>query len=197
MGTVVRTGLTSAFVGLLLPVFVASCSPTGFAVNVAGALTEDRGFADKAKDAEIGLSIVDAVYETDSELYKAVGVQVWEGRVLLSGAVVSAENKDRVIAFAKGIPGVKMVIDEMQLVSKDTLGEFLGDALIEERLKARLLMADGIPSANYSVRVVKGVVYLLGVSHSQEELDRVLQEARTIGSVDRVVSHVRVRAPGT
>ncbi len=46
---------------------------------------------------------------------------------------------------------------------------------------------------NYSIETVNGVVYLIGVAQSQEELDRVINHARQISYVRRIVSHVRIK----
>jgi osmotically-inducible protein OsmY len=52
-------------------------------------------------------------------------------------------------------------------------------------------MFDGhVKNINYTVDVVNGVVYLMGIAQSQDELDRVVAHARDIGNVKRVVSHI-------
>lgn len=184
---------TQRLAAMGLAALVAACSPMGLAVEVAGLGSEDRSGPDQARDAEIRMSMNRGLISTDERLFKAVGVQVWEGRVILSGAVANPNDHQRVLAMAKGIPGVKMVYDEVKVTDSGGLSAFVTDTVIEERLKARLLAADGVRAANYSVRAVKGVVYLLGVAHSEAELERVLQETRTIESVERVVSYVHVR----
>ncbi len=47
---------------------------------------------------------------------------------------------------------------------------------------------------NYTITTVKGVVYIIGTARSKAELDRVVDRARNIGDVKRVVSYVRIRS---
>jgi osmotically-inducible protein OsmY len=60
-------------------------------------------------------------------------------------------------------------------------------------LRSRLLFAKNIQSVNYSIEAVNGTVYLLGVAQDQAELDRVLDVARNVNYVRRVVSHVLMK----
>ena len=49
-----------------------------------------------------------------------------------------------------------------------------------------------VQSSNYSIDVVGGVVYLLGVARDQGELERVIGHAKALAHVQGVISHVRV-----
>ena len=48
-------------------------------------------------------------------------------------------------------------------------------------------------SINYSIETVNGTVYLLGIAQDDAELVRVIEHARGIENVKRVVSHVVVK----
>ena len=65
---------------------------------------------------------------------------------------------------------------------------------ITSKLKTQLIADGDVKSINYTVTTVKGVVYIIGSARSQAELDRVIDHARNIGNVRRVVSYVRIRA---
>src|SRR3546814_1673034 len=71
--------------------------------------------------------------------------------------------------------------------------DLANDALINARLDGALLFEKGISSINYSTRAVGGIVYLLGVAQSREELEHVFRVVRSIPNVKRVVSHVVMR----
>ncbi len=51
-------------------------------------------------------------------------------------------------------------------------------------------------SANFRVRAVHGVVYLIGLAQSQAELDKALSILREYEDVRDVVSYVRIKKPG-
>ena len=48
-------------------------------------------------------------------------------------------------------------------------------------------------SINYNVDCVGGTIYLIGVAQDQAELERVIDHARDISYVRRVVSYVRLK----
>ena len=51
-------------------------------------------------------------------------------------------------------------------------------------------MDGDVLSINYSVETVNGTVYLIGIAQDEAELVRVIEHARGIEDVKRVVSHV-------
>ncbi|MEK9660567.1 MAG: BON domain-containing protein, partial [Alphaproteobacteria bacterium] len=48
----------------------------------------------------------------------------------------------------------------------------------------------GVQAINYSIRVVDGTVFLLGIAQDQAELDRVINTARALPGIRHIVSHV-------
>ena len=45
-------------------------------------------------------------------------------------------------------------------------------------------------SLNYTIETINGSVYIMGIAQSRDELDLVVNHARTISHVRNVVSHV-------
>ena len=100
--------------------------------------------------------------------------------------------RDEAVRLAWQAEGVKEVINEIQIADSD-LGDFASDTWISTNLKSKLLFDSKIASINYSVETVRGVVYLIGVAQSQEELDRVTNHARSLEYVKKVVSYVKIK----
>src|SRR5262249_14333702 len=120
-------------------------------------------------------------------------LQIYEGRVLVTGTLPDGDQRADAIQLAWKAKGVKEVIDEVEVTKSGGLIDYGRDTLIQNELNARLLFAKGVQSVNYSAEVVNGVIYLLGVSQNQGELDEVLEIARNIANVKKVVSHVIMR----
>ncbi|MDO9460521.1 MAG: BON domain-containing protein, partial [Alphaproteobacteria bacterium] len=81
---------------------------------------------------------------------------------------------------------------EIQVTDKSGLGNLAKDSWITTKLRTRILADTSIMDINYSIETVNGVIYLLGIAKTQEELSRVTNYARNISGVERVVSYVRV-----
>ena len=69
------------------------------------------------------------------------------------------------------------------------------DILINKRLQGMLLLDNDVKSINYSTDTVNGIVYLFGLARGQSELDRVINHARNIEYVAKVVSYVSLLKP--
>ncbi|MEX2010044.1 MAG: BON domain-containing protein, partial [Dongiaceae bacterium] len=127
------------------------------------------------------------------ELYRKVGLQVHEARVLLTGIVKEPTMRVDAVRLAWQAEGVREVINEIEVAEAGDLIDAVRDSGISRRLDAKLMLDREIRSINYSAVAVGGVVYLIGVAHDEAELQRVIDHARDIPYVRRVVSHVRVK----
>jgi osmotically-inducible protein OsmY len=173
---------------------LAACTPTGAVIGAGAtagvAASEERGIKGSVRDAGIRIEINDLWLNEGLDLYNQVGLQIYEGRVLLTGRVPTEQMADQATRLAWQPDNVREVINEIQVKQGAGIEAFARDALINARLDSALLFTDGISSINYSTRTVAGTVYLLGVAQNQAELDRVFQVARNIPDVKEVVSHV-------
>jgi len=116
--------------------------------------------------------------------------------VVLTGFVRNEEDSATVSKIAWGVDGVKRVDNELQTGTPTTFAEKADDSLITTKLKAALLADADVASLNYSVKTVRGTVYLSGTAANDAELKRVIAHARDISGVRNVVSNVDVKKPG-
>jgi len=174
--------------GLGLSGCLATAS-TGVAVGGSAAM-QDRGIKGAANDTAIRAEINHYWLDKDHKMWMGLNLQVYEGRVLVSGTVPNADERADAIQLAWKAKGVKEVIDEVEVTSQGGVVDYSRDTVIQTRINGELLFAKGVESVNYSVEVVNGVVYILGVAQNQGELDKVLEICRNMANVKKVVSHV-------
>jgi len=183
-----------AALGLAAAMTLAACSPTGMAVGAGAtagvAAAEERGLKGAGNDALIRVEINEAWITEDFDTFNRLNLQIYEGRVLVSGRVPKQAEADKAIELAWRAEDVREVINEIEISDAGALDDIANDALINARLDSELLFDSEISSINYSTRSVAGTVYLLGVAQDREELDRVFRVTRSIPNVKRVVSHV-------
>lgn len=149
----------------------------------------DESVADIGADAQLKA----VLFADRSHDYGDVDITIFEGRLLLTGTMKSEEGRQKLIANAWKAEGVDQVIDEILVGDGTSLGQGFEDARIDAALRARLIADDEVKSADFKASVSKGVVYLLGVSRSEAQLNEALEIARSIGGVEKVVSHVLVK----
>ncbi len=187
--------LSTAFVGSLT---LNACAPVVFA-GAAGAgagvaSTSEGGLGQTWTDTQISGYIHDAWFREDSEMFDKLYVTVFEGRVLIVGAVQKPEQRDTAIRLAWQAKGVRQVINEIRVEPSGGFTGYTRDTWIGTQFRTRLLADKEVASRNYKYECNGATIYLIGVARDQEELNHVLNHARNISYVKDVVSYVRLRS---
>ena len=182
---------------VLLPL-TACFGIVGTAVTETGvSVAEQRSFGSKMDDNVIYAEISKLYLEKDVDnLLINVTVDLHNQRVMLTGDVKSEEIAQKAVAIAWQAKNVKEVINELNINPGGSLWDSAQDELIQTNLEARYLTTKGVWVINYSINVVRGTVYILGVVHNRAELDKALEIARTTKGVKKVVAHLKISTEG-
>ena len=78
-------------------------------------------------------------------------------------------------------------------VKHESTGEYIDDAAITSKVKARILEEPGLKSAEINVETYKGVVQLSGFVSSQASINRAAELAREVHGVKSVKNDMRVK----
>jgi osmotically-inducible protein OsmY len=173
---------------------IAAAAPSLTGCAIATSPAQERGFTGAVSDTAIRTEINALWINHNVKMASDVQLSVTEGRVLLTGKVDDPQLRVDAVRLAWQADGVREVINEVQVVSKEAgLQEYARDSWITTRLRTELLMDASVRSINYSIDVVGGTVYLMGIARSQAELDRVLNHARNLPYVKQVVNYVLLK----
>jgi len=156
-------------------------------------VAQERSVGDAIDDAAIHVDIDRRLLEKQETLFRDVGVEVVEGRVLLTGTVPQPENRIDAVRIAWQVDGVREVIDEIEVTDKSGLLDYAKDTWITTQLRTKMLTDTDVSDINYNVETVNGVIFLMGIAQNQAELNRVTNYAREISGVRQVKSHVRLK----
>lgn len=165
----------------------------GGTATVGTAAVQERSVGDAVDDSVTTASVNEKLFAKDVDLFSAVGVEVVEGRVLLTGSVRTPDDRVEAVRLAWQANGVKEVLNEIQVADKSGLVDIARDTWISTQLKSKLMFDKHIKAINYNVETVNGVVYMIGIAQDRGELERTANHARTIPHVRQVVSHVRLK----
>ena len=181
----------------LLAAFMAAtgCAPLVVAGAATGALAiaQERTVGGALDDTAIGLRVKDGFIALSPSLFTKVSVDVVEGRVLLTGTVPEPQNRVDAVRIAWQVPGVKEVLNEIQVNNKTSIADYFTDVRISTELRYRMVADSQISEINYNIDTVNGTVYLIGIAQNQAELDKVVNYARSIKGVKQVVSQVLLK----
>lgn len=151
---------------------------------------QERTIGNAVDDVRIKTEL-DARLAADSAgLFLRASTTVVEGRVLLAGRVTNPEDRLTATRLAWSINGVKKVDNDMEVTDRSGWLDAPGDFVIQTELAAALLADGSIKDVNYTIDVVHGVVYLMGVGQNQAEVDRVVQHAHDLSGIKRVENYV-------
>ena len=193
-----RRPISAVTLALVLASLSASLSGCAVAVGgaavVGGAAAEERGLRGRANDLAIEVKVKDKYSQERLRLLTDIGVEVYEGRVLLTGATTDVALSDKAVALAWQVEGVQTVINEIQNVPSG-IADFTQDTIITSKLLSAITFDKDILSINYSIETVNRVVYLIGIAQSQAEVAKVVAHASNIEHVVKVVNHVRIKQP--
>lgn len=174
---------------------LSACTPIGAATGAGAAVgvsaAQEGGIRGTTRDVSIAAQINDLWFKHDIEMFRKLNLTVDQGRVLVTGVVQDPEHRVEAIRLAWQAEGVRQVINEVRVEDSDGIKGYAQDVWISTRLRTAITLDRDIQSLNYTIDTVKGVIYLMGVAQSQDELNQVIEHARTIPNVVRVVSYVK------
>ena len=185
------------FALVLLPA-LAACTPVGLMAGAGATVgivaAQERSLGAAVDDAAIRLRINELWFKHNSELSRDLSLSISEGRVLITGSVETPDLRVDAVRLAWQVSGVREVINEIQVTKSEGIEGFARDSWITAQLRTALMFDRDIAAINYTSETVNGVVYIMGIAQNQRELDRVLDHARNLKYVRRVVSYVRLKA---
>ena len=180
------------FISLITLLFNVSCTQViiGGAASGGIILVQERTPEQAAKDILIKTRLEEAFFSTNyDDIFSKIKIIVFEGKVLLVGTVKSNESKETANSLAWKIPNVEEVANYI-IVGKENVIDYLKDTRISLEFKAKLLTDRDISEVNYSSTTENRVLYIIGVSQNEEELEKVLSHGSSIAGVKKIVNLV-------
>ena len=187
--------LYNAFIVFFISLIISGCQ-TAFITGASKAILidkEERSFNKYVEDTIILAQLKNVYFSNNEIIFFNVSVDVTEGRILLTGAVEQTDQRIEATKLAWGIDGVIEVINEIQISNDESILDYADDLIMKTKINARLLLEQDVLNINYSVEVVNGIVYLIGIAQNQVELDIVITISKNTYGVQNVISYVRLK----
>ncbi len=180
------------FISVITLLFNVSCTQViiGGAASGGIILVQERTPEQAAKDILIKTRLEEAFFSTNyDDIFSKIKIIVFEGKVLLVGTVKNNESKEIAESLAWKISNVEEVANYI-IVGKENVIDYLKDTRISLEFKAKLLTDRDISEVNYSSTTENRVLYVIGVSQNEEELEKVLSHGSSIAGVKKIVNLV-------
>ena len=173
---------------LIISLLVNSCaiiSTTGSLVGSAS--TSTRGFSGTIEDTYLMSKVVSKITLMKLSNFSNITVSVINGKVLLAGNIENQEKRLELIRKVWWIDGVKEVYNELEIGPQISFSEKTEDFIFEVKINNRLLLEPGIFSNNYSVNVVNGNVYVMGISSNIEEKTKIENFLKNMNDIKKLI----------
>ncbi|MAV82436.1 MAG: phospholipid-binding domain-containing protein [Pelagibacteraceae bacterium] len=184
---------------LLLPLILFSCSGTqiiGTGVTTGVATTQDeKTLGEAVNDTAISLGIKDRIFMYDAILVTKIGVDVQQGKVLLTGKVKDQSQRVEIVRLAWKQTGVTEVLNEIDLTEGLNIINYAEDKSIHAQLLGKVLVDRNIKKLKYTFEVQDKIIFIMGVTSNTEELERVFEHARSIKGVLDIIDYVDIISP--
>lgn len=184
------------FVLILILLLNFSCSGTqviGTGVTSTIASTQDeKTLGDVVNDAAIGIGIKDKIFMYEAGLVGKISVDIEMGKVLLTGKVKNQDQRVEIVRLTWKQKGVTEVINEIEISDSVDIIKYAEDKLIQAKIITKVLTDINIKKLKYNLEVQNKIIYIMGVTSNRQELERVIEHARSIKGVRDIISYVDI-----
>ena len=165
---------------------LSGCAPIligGAAVTSATGITDRRTTGSIVDDEVLEKRVRYEIGEVIGHEKHHVVVTSYEGKVLLTGEVLTAADRQKAQDTAVKSVGVHSVINELAVMTPATVGAVLSDSMLATKVRSSIIGTKKISLNQMKVDVQRGIVYLMGIV--------TIDEARTATKVAAGVSGVQ------
>ena len=189
--------LTILSISLLFMLILTNCSipvATGVATKAVTVSNSDRSIGEYVDDVLIKAILKNSYFDQSEKIFFNVDVEVSQGRVLLTGTVDNIDLRIEATRIAWGVKGVQTVINEIQISESDNILNFADDLVISTKVLAKLMLDEEINSLNYNIETVNKIVYIIGISRSNDEKQKAIELAKEVFGVEEVVDYITIKS---
>ena len=178
---------------LILLFFLNSCSGTSskglFGTGVSVAI-DPRSLGTQIDDSIMEKNLITRLTMEEKKYFLTVKTKVLDGRIFITGKVDNPEEKLKITKIAWETSGVRSVRNDIKIKEKFNFKQSAKDTLITSQLRAALIINKNIKSSNYQIDTYKKNIYIYGIARTKEELEIVVDEARSILDVNKVIASI-------
>ncbi len=180
--------LTIIFVASILSASLPACTLMTAGVKKG----DERNFARSLNDLSAGRVIKARMSRAEGFKLGGVDVEVAEGIVVLTGNVPREIDREEAERIAWSGPEIIQVGNEIVIKQGKSIVRSAKDTVLHQAIQARMVATKPVKARNFNLEVSDGVVYIMGVARTPEELAMAADIAATTKGTKQVVSYVKI-----
>lgn len=169
---------------------LSGCAPIligGAAVTSATVITDRRTTGSIVDDEVLEKRVRYEIGEVIGHEKHHVVVTSYEGKVLLTGEVLTAADRQKAHDTAVKSVGVHSVVNELAVMTPATVGAVLSDSMLATKVRSSIIGTKKISLNQMKVDVQRGIVYLMGIV-TNDEAKTAAKVAAGVSGVQQVVT---------
>ena len=174
---------------LLLTACIGVSSKGIFGTGVSVAL-DPRSVGTQIDDSIMQKNLSARILLLDKKYLILVKSKVLDGRIFLTGKVDNPEEKLQLTKLAWEIVGTRSVRNDIKIKEDFNFQQSAKDILITSQLRTALIFNKNIKATNYQIDTYKKKIYIYGIAITSEEKDKVIEEAKEILDVEKVIASI-------
>ena len=182
----------TALIVLIFLIFTGcvGVSSTGvFGTGVSVAL-DPRSLGTQIDDSVMQKNITTRLVLKDKNYLLSIKTKVLDGKIFLMGKVDDPEEKLHITKLAWETKGARSVNNDIKVREDFNFKQSAKDLLITSQLRAALIFNKDVKAANYQIDTYKKKIFIYGISLTDEERKKVINEAKEILDVEDVIASI-------
>lgn len=175
---------------ILASALISGCAPVlvgGAAITSATVMTDRRTTGSIVDDEVLEKRVRYEIGEVIGHDKHHIAVTSYEGKVLLTGEVLTSLDKERAQTIATKSVGVNTVINELAVMDPSSVTTLLSDSMLATKVRSAIIGTENISLNQMKVTVQRGIVYLMGIV-TPEEAKLASKVAAGVNGVQQVVT---------
>lgn len=179
-----------------LMVVILSLNSCSSAVSVGAFIgnagTSSKGIKKSFSDTYLKTKVLAKISLLDIKNIANISVNVSRGTILYTGYVMSAEKRLLIVKKTWEVEGVKKIINELKIDDDVPLSRRTNDFILRSKISTRLLFKSGINSNNFSVDVVDGEVYVIGLANNINEKTETERFLSSMTDIKKLITIIEI-----
>ena len=159
---------------------------------IGNAGTSSKGIKKSFSDTYLKTKVIAKISLLDIKNIANISVNVSRGTILYTGYVISAEKRLLIVKKTWEVEGVKKIINELKIDDDVPLSQRTNDFILRSKINTRLLFKSGINSNNFSVDVVDGEVYIIGLADNINEKTEVERFLSGMTDIKKLITIIEI-----
>jgi len=177
----------------ILFLLVSSCVGTSssgvFGTGVSVAF-DPRSIGTQIDDSIMQKNLTARLVLREKSYLLSIKTKVLDGRIFLTGKVEDPEEKLQITKLAWETKGVRSVKNDIKIKEEFNFKQSAKDLLITSQLRTALIFNKEIKATNYQIDTYKRKIFIYGISLTEEERKKVINEAKEILDVEDVIASI-------